>query len=158
MTRDNCCTTIEPLGSHCWNTLLHNGKNSHWWNTLLHDSDLGSHQCKNDLRCNNDITLVQQWPTRCVMWCDVKNTFGMSVYSKEYNFSVLLSISYHIVINILFISSPFWHIMTLLLRLYTLFYLYLFLYQFLYWFKRKRSQNIFLPDKNRQQYQSKHGR
>jgi hypothetical protein len=53
------------------------------------------HKCKNDLRLflehivaqqGPEITLVQQRPA----WCGVRNTFGMSVYSKEYPFPVLL--------------------------------------------------------------------
>lgn len=51
-------------------------------NSLIEYNDLGSHQCKNDLM----ITLEQQCPTRY----DVKNTFGMSVYSKENTFLILL--------------------------------------------------------------------
>jgi hypothetical protein len=49
--------------------------------------DLGSCKCKNGQRRNpwRRTTFVQQWPT-C---CDVRNAFGISIYSKEYTFLIL---------------------------------------------------------------------
>jgi hypothetical protein len=91
---------------HRCSTLLHKWQAVQQWQILLHNSGIwyrcwyilcnsypGS-QHNSDLRTLLEhsvaqqwiwLALVQQWP----MWCGVKNTFGMSVYSKEYTFPVL---------------------------------------------------------------------
>jgi hypothetical protein len=84
---------VFPMGEETFITgesLLHNSeKRGHCWNTLLHS---------NEKRAIVGI-LVQQWPPIIVQewpevqqWltcCGMKNTFLMSVYSKESTFPAL---------------------------------------------------------------------
>jgi hypothetical protein len=68
---------------HCWNTfLLNNGsivylKKSYSAMASDHVNGIMTEEAKKKL-----ITLVQKWST----WCGAKNTFGMSVFSKQYAF------------------------------------------------------------------------
>jgi hypothetical protein len=78
---------------HCSNTLGNDRNRGHCWNTLLRNNVIRSRYCNNDTNYIVGqkwprVTLVQQLPT----WRGVKNTSGMSVYSKEYSFPILLLI------------------------------------------------------------------